>query len=157
MKNNIFREKSIEKISSPEQINDYLKTSHPSIKAILTAIVILIAGALIWSVFGKLEIASPSVAVCENGKVYCYIQEKDVNKLTADTYAKIDNEKYQLTNISKLPSPVIETLSPYAVHVAGFENDDWVYTAEIEAPLDDGIYSADIIIQSVSPISLFIN
>ena len=41
---NLFRQKSLDRISSPEQLNDYIRVSTPSVWMVLIAIVILLAG-----------------------------------------------------------------------------------------------------------------
>mgnify|MGYP003296517052 CR=1 FL=1 len=157
MNNNLFREKSIKKISSPEQINYYIKTSNPSIWIILSAVAILLIGVLTWAVFGELEITVPTVTVCENGKAYCYISENDMKKITDNSYARIEDSEYSLDNISKLPVPASDVISSYGLHIGNFESDEWVYTAELESTIEDGIYRTDIILESVSPISLLMN
>ena len=43
MKNDLFRKSSIDRISSPEQLNDYIRVTNPSIWVILAAIIILLA------------------------------------------------------------------------------------------------------------------
>ena len=52
----IFRKKSIDRVSSPEQLNDYIKVTTPSVWLILFATLFLIAGTLIWAIFGKIEV-----------------------------------------------------------------------------------------------------
>ena len=52
----IFREKSLERVSSPEQLDDYIKVTTPSVWIILAATIVLLAGMIIWGVFGKIEI-----------------------------------------------------------------------------------------------------
>ncbi len=52
----IFREKSLERVTSPEQLNDYIKVTTPSVWMILIATLILIIGTLFWSVFGKIQV-----------------------------------------------------------------------------------------------------
>ncbi len=52
----IFREKSLEKVTSPEQLNDYIKVTRPSVWLILFATIILIVGTLVWAVFGKIQV-----------------------------------------------------------------------------------------------------
>ncbi|MBQ6504037.1 MAG: hypothetical protein IJI57_09025 [Flexilinea sp.] len=52
---NIFRQKSIDKVSSPEQLNDYIRVTTPSVWLILLALVILLVGMLAWSIFGTVE------------------------------------------------------------------------------------------------------
>jgi hypothetical protein len=52
----IFREKSLKRVSSPEQLDDYIKVTTPSVWIILAATIVLLAGMIIWGVFGKIEI-----------------------------------------------------------------------------------------------------
>jgi len=56
----IFREKSIERVSSPEQLDDYIKVTTPSVWLILSATIALLAGMIIWGVFGKIEVNTPN-------------------------------------------------------------------------------------------------
>ena len=51
----IFRRKSMERVSSPEQLNDYIRVTSPSVWLVLAALVVLLIGMLAWSVFGKVE------------------------------------------------------------------------------------------------------
>ena len=54
--NGIFREKNIEKVSSPESLNDYIRVTNPSVWIVLIALVVLLAGMLTWSIFGKVRV-----------------------------------------------------------------------------------------------------
>ena len=56
----IFREKSIERVSSPEQLDDCIKVTTPSVWLILSATIALLAGMIIWGVFGKIEVNTPN-------------------------------------------------------------------------------------------------
>ena len=51
----IFREKSIDRVSSPEQLNDYIRVTTPTVWLVLLALVILLLGMLAWSIFGTVE------------------------------------------------------------------------------------------------------
>ncbi len=51
----IFRKKSLERVSGPEELNDYMRVTTPSVWIVLAALVILLAGMLAWSVFGTVE------------------------------------------------------------------------------------------------------
>ncbi|MCR5486259.1 MAG: hypothetical protein K6F35_01880 [Lachnospiraceae bacterium] len=55
MSESIFREKSIERVSSPEQLNDYIHVSGPSVWLVMAAMIIVLLGVLIWSIFGTVE------------------------------------------------------------------------------------------------------
>ena len=64
---NIFRKTTLERISSPEQLTDYLRVTNPGIWAILTAVILLLAGIFAWSMVGTLETKSDvRVVVTEN-------------------------------------------------------------------------------------------
>ena len=46
---NLFREKTLERISSPEKLTDYLRVTNPGIWAVLGAVIILLGGLFIWA------------------------------------------------------------------------------------------------------------
>jgi len=47
---NIFRKESLQGMTSPEKLNDYIKVSNPSVWIILGAIAVMLISVLIWSV-----------------------------------------------------------------------------------------------------------
>ena len=55
----IFRQKSIDRVSSPEQLNDYIRVTTPSVWLVLAAIILLLVGMLAWSVLGTVEARNP--------------------------------------------------------------------------------------------------
>ena len=50
----IFRKSSIDRVSSPEQLNDYIRISNPSVWMVLAAVIVLLAGVCVWGIFGHL-------------------------------------------------------------------------------------------------------
>lgn len=65
-KNNIFRKETLERISSPEQLNDYLHVTNPGIWVILAAVIVLLAGVFVWSCTGSLETRSPATMIVKD-------------------------------------------------------------------------------------------
>ena len=55
MENKLFREKSIKRISSPEQLNDYLHVTNPGIWALLICVIVLLAGIFTWASKASIE------------------------------------------------------------------------------------------------------
>ncbi|MBO4497265.1 MAG: hypothetical protein IJL07_03380 [Lachnospiraceae bacterium] len=56
MENSLFRKKSIDKISSPEKLDDYIRVTTPSVWITLIAILLLLVGAILWGTLGELTI-----------------------------------------------------------------------------------------------------
>jgi len=104
-KNDIFRKKSLERISSPEQLNDYIKVSNPSVWIIIIAIFCVLGGGFYWGVAGRIPTTvavNGASYVEENAKeaefVKCYLSEKDAAKVT-----KAINEG-TIASVSVIPS-----------------------------------------------------
>ena len=57
MNTELFRKKTIERISSPEQLNDFIKVARPSVWMVMAAIVILLVGAVVWACVSTIEIS----------------------------------------------------------------------------------------------------
>ena len=56
MDSSIFRKSSIDKVSSPEKLDDYIRVTTPGVWLTLAAIIILLAGAVIWGTMGELTV-----------------------------------------------------------------------------------------------------
>ncbi|MFR2214765.1 MAG: hypothetical protein ACLS61_13650 [Ruminococcus sp.] len=67
MSDQIFRKKSLDRISSPEQLNDYIRVANPGIWMILAAVIILLAGVCVWGIFGHLDTKTETVGTAKAG------------------------------------------------------------------------------------------
>ena len=56
MDNKIFKKDSVEKISSPESLDDYIKVASPGVWMILAAVLILLVGVVVWGIFGDIKL-----------------------------------------------------------------------------------------------------
>ena len=52
----LFRDKSLEQVRSPEELNDYIRVTTPSVWLVLLGATILLLGALAWAVFGTVNV-----------------------------------------------------------------------------------------------------
>ena len=55
MSDSIFRQKNIDRINSPESLNDYVKVTNPSVWIVLIGVVVLIIGAIVFGTVGKVD------------------------------------------------------------------------------------------------------
>lgn len=54
--NEIFRKTNLERISSPEKLNDYIKVINPSVAIMLAALGLLLLGGLVWGFLGNIPL-----------------------------------------------------------------------------------------------------
>lgn len=157
MNGQLFRKKSLDRVSSPEQLNDYIRVSNPGIWLILSAIVILLIGVCVWGVMGHLDTTIDTVAISYDGVMNVYIKEEDYDLVKAGMNVSINDKDYTLSAISGEPIALDSEFSEYALRIGALQMGEWVYTAEVNGIFDDGVYSAKIVTESVSPISFVIN
>ena len=66
MSDSIFRKKSLDHISSPEEIDDYIKVTKPGMWLVLAAIVLMLTAVIIWGIVGEIvvngEVVTETVA-----------------------------------------------------------------------------------------------
>lgn len=157
MNDKIFRKKSIDKMSSPEQLNDYIKVTSPGVWMVLAAIAILLAGICVWGIFGKLETKLTVAAESREGQTVLYVKESDISSVKKDMNVTVDNSVYTVTSISATPIAVTEEISEYARHTGGLSLGEWVYVVQTSGKLADGAYRAQIVTDSVSPLYFVFN
>lgn len=157
MDKNIFRKKSIERISSPEQLGDYIKVSNPSIWIILAAVIVLLAGACVWGIFGTIETRISVPVVAENGSITAYLDEEQAGTVGDGMEITIDDKEFKITGISSKPIQIDDSFDSYAMHIGGFQDGQWVYEATAQSDIAEGTYEASIVTESISPMSFVFN
>ena len=140
MSSDLFRKKSIERVSSPEQLNDYVKVSSPGVWAVLAAVLILLAGAFVWGILGRLE-----TTVC------CYDTAYGA-EVGAGMPVRVGGEELSLVSVS---SEAVQ-LGADAPE-AGFDAGQYVYVSELSGSVGDGVYEAEIVVDSIAPLSFLWN
>lgn len=58
MNKSIFRQKSLDRISSPEEIDNYIRVTRPSLWLALGVIILLLAALILWSVTARIEVTT---------------------------------------------------------------------------------------------------
>ena len=147
----------MDKVSSPEQLNEYIRVANPGVWMVLAAIVILLAGVVVWGFIGHFDTTLPTAVVCENGEAVIYIKEADAEKIAVGMTVRVDDKEYTVSEISAEPIRVDDTMSEYAIHASGLTRGEWVYVVSLDGDFTDGVQKAEIVIESISPISFILN
>ena len=74
----LFRKKSLERISSPEALNDYLHVTSPSVWLILLAVILLLAGMLVWSSAAIIDSFATGTAQVTEGTMYIHFDNEQI-------------------------------------------------------------------------------
>ena len=159
MANSIFRKTSLDRITDPEQLNDYIRVTNPGVWMIMCTVILLLTGVCVWGIFGRLDTTVTVGAVTENNQTICYVKEADVEALEAGMEVKIGEKTYQISNISPQPILIDNTFAQYLLHVGGLSEGEWVYMAVLDDVYgEDGmITEAKIVIESIEPMRFVLN
>ncbi len=157
MSKQVFREKSVSKLSSPEQLNEYIRVANPKIWIILGAIIIILIGAGIWGIFGKIDTTIRAVGTTVNDDFICYVNADDVLSIEEGMPVKINDNTYRVIKVATQPVEITEEYDTYFLHLGELSLGDWVYPISTDAKIPDGVYEVDIITESISPIYFITN
>lgn len=159
----LFRGKSMEKVNSPEQLNDYIRVSNPSVWMLLSAVIVLLVGVCVWGIFGHLDTTVDTVGVCLDGTVTCYINEADISDISEGTVATVGEREVTVSEVAAFPvtfgSLLIDSNSTTPVPSGtGYGPEDMVYAVTIDAPdMADGLCEVSVILRRETPMSFVMN
>ena len=108
MSNEVFRKKSIERINSPEDLNEYIRVSNPGIWLLLIGIIVLLFGAVVWGYVGSLETWEDATIIAENGQVTCVLRPEIQDKLASGMQVVIEDYDIK-TQIVKVISNTVDS------------------------------------------------
>ena len=133
MSEKIFREKSLDRISSPEQLDDYLKVSTPNLWIVLAAVVAMLVGILVWANVDYLETTINAAGTVEDGIVEIVLTGNDAEAIKEGMTVRISNLE---TNVEFVPYDDLGR----AIAIAF-------------ADIPEGNYKAVIVTERIHPIS----
>ena len=154
----VFRQKSVDRVSSPEQLDSYLKVTSPSVWIVLIGIIIVLTGAIAWGTFGKLQTYAATGCVIEDGVGYCYLKEEEGTKVETGMTIEIPNEKvsFEILSIQTQGIQIPDSYS-YLQHLVGVTAEDYVFCVSGLTDLPAGYYQGRIITEAVSPLKFILN
>ena len=157
MTNQLFRDKSLEKINSPEQLNAYIKVANPGIWLSLGAVAAILLGLVVWSCVASIDTVV-HVGVEVNGETaICYVLDSD--HVDPGMTVKINDLTYTLGEkkaVNKLEDG--DPKESYILHTIGQGEDVWSIEYYLTGDgLEDGIYKGDVVTETIKPIRFLLN
>ena len=138
MEASVYMKASVERISSPEQLNDYLRVTNPSVWIVLAAVVLLLIGTLVWACFTDIGSSVSGVAAVENGVMTVRFEDAALEK---------NVEAGMLVTVGGTASPIVSV---------GVGADGRAF-AQAETALADGTYEAAVQYKRTQIIRLLFN
>lgn len=154
-----MEDKKFKKVNSPEQLNQYIRLSNPGVWILLLAIVVLLVGVCIWGYFGKIDTKIKTVVISDNYTSYLYVKEEDMAKIKNGMQVELNNNEniFEIADIEETPEKVTDDMDEYARHLGNFQVGEWVYKCRLNKNVKEGTYSANIIIESIAPMTFITN
>ena len=138
MDNTIFRKKSLDRITSPESLGDYLHVTNPSVWMILAAVILLLAGVLIWSSVASIDSFVTATAQVEDGTMRILLDDDQFSGvIKAGMTVKIGETESRIESVGTGPSGNV--------------------FATASTTLSNGSYPARIVLRRTQVISLLFN
>ena len=138
MEQPLFRKESMERVSSPEQLSDYLHVTTPAIWAVLAAVILLLSGLFVWSSVTAVESFATGEAEVRGGVLTLRFDDPEK---AAFVEAGMD------TRVGELVTPVLSVGS----------DEEGNLIAIAKAGLPDGSYEASVGYKSTQIIDILFN
>ena len=155
MGNQIFRKESLERISSPEQLHDYMRVTSPRLWMLLAIVIALLAGFIVYASTATMENTMP-----------VSVHVESFSFTDPETGAEIGNKTFY----AEMDLGYLETVKPgMKLRLAGETGVvSSLFTSEDElgvlfemtnehSNLPDGVYEGEIVLEAVTPISFLLN
>lgn len=120
----LYRKESLERIQSPEQLNDYLRVTNPSVWVLLTAVILLLAGLLIWGAVTDIDSVAAGSAEVTDGVL------------------TLRFDKDAITDGIEVGMSVTVGETDYPIRTLGY--DEQGYFALADTDLANGVYEAGV-------------
>lgn len=157
----VFREKSLARMSSPEQLDQYIHVSNPSVWVILGAIVLLLLGGIVWSCVGTIAEREGALVVVNNGVATVYAQQDSAQSMAAGQTFELASETAGVERsgegiLGNMRSELVlsDDLGSQATDSLGASAWLVTYDATLSSELPDGTYGASVLTSVYHPLAL---
>ena len=155
-KNTLFREENLERISSPEKLNDYLRVTSPGIWLVLGTVIVLLIGVCIWGVMGRIDATVPAAIVTENGESVCLVPAEALEGVINERTVTVDGVEKELSPAVLDPQVVTEDMNIYTILAGQLSVGQIVYPVALAEPMEqDGVEAGVLVTETLSPAALF--
>ena len=137
-KQTVYRRTSLERIQSPEQLNDYLRVTNPAVWVLMGAVIILLAGFIIWGSFTYIGSFVDGSGRVESGTMtILFSDEKTARNVKEGMTVKTGDTESTIRNV-------------------GYGKDGKLF-ATADSSLNDGVYEVQVCYRQSQIMKLLFN
>lgn len=154
MSDTVFRKTSIDRMNSPEQLNEYIRVARPGVWLVLAAVVALLLGVVVWGVFGTVKsVVGGAVIADGTNEPYCYIRVSDMEKIKPGMTMTIGQDvEATIVSVSGDSHEATEDESQL-LEIMGSDAGELYFSVQIDAEdLEPGIYRGEIVVEEIRPL-----
>ncbi len=143
MQSRLFRNKNVERIASPEQLQDYMQVTNPGIWTVLAAVIVLLAGLLAASALVKVEdtVAARAAVGGAGAPIVMELATEEGSDIREGMPVRLAGQTGRVDYVYEADG---------VLRVTASLNDGG-------EPLPEGLYDAQIVTETLSPISFLLN
>lgn len=132
----IFRETALQKMSSADDLDRYLKVTNPSAWVLIGAVAVLLVAAVIWGLTATLPIKSSTTGVLKDGQIVCFLPLDENSLATTDSKVTAAGRDTHIVSVNDNPHSQREVAavigSDYVVESSGLSQ--WSYKVIVALP-----------------------
>lgn len=159
----IFNKRATEKLRSPDDLDRYIQVTNPSVWVVIFAIVALLAGLLIWGVFGTIVTSVEAEGVVVNNRATCYLPSEDIGKVSVGNTVNFGGVNMEVAEITTVPLSRDEVKSELGSDylASTLATSDWSYAVHLDGDTSSFTQNVpvnvNITVDQVAPITLILN
>ena len=152
----IFRKKSLDRLNTPDDLADYLRVTGPGVWFALGSIILLLAGLLVWGIFGQIITSVSVPAIVDQHVLYCYVPEKNINMNDDLNGIDIKVGDVELEpDIDKINTVTLDSsYNRYIFSQGTLTPGQNAVILQCDTDFEDGNYAAEVVLKTLHPVSL---
>ena len=125
-----------DKITSPEQLNDYLRVTNPRVWVVFVVVILIMIAFVAWSFAGTIETLTDAKAVITGGRAELIVLNAEPGSVKKGMTVRVGKDEYEISEVSEDEYGRVIAYAPIGK--------------------DDGSYDAKIVTESITPISFLL-
>ena len=146
MEKTLFRKESYDRISSPEQMRDYMRVTSPRLWMLLAAMIALLAGFLVYASTTMMETTLElSATADQSGVIQATVTPEQARNLEIGMKVRIGGKNARVAEIVQMMGGATGKQTTVLIE------------PEEDLVLPEGLYQATVVTESISPIDFLMN